>query len=499
MPNELDKLRGEIDRIDSQIVALLTERLRVSERVAAWKKANGLPVLVPEREQALLERVAALAGDDAQAVTGVYGAILAASRSRQETVLAARKLHCGLIGEKLGHSFSPAIHAMLGDYEYKLYELAPDAVEPFLRQGDFDGLNVTIPYKKTVMPLCDELSEAARHVGCVNTLVRRADGTLYGHNTDYDGFVWLLKSAGVPVAGKKALVLGNGGASATVQAVLRDLGAGEVVVISRSGDDNYVNLYERHGDASLLVNATPVGMYPNTGVSPVELERLPALEAVFDVIYNPARTQLLLDAQRLGLVTANGLGMLVAQAVAASERFTGSAVDGSAVERIRAAIERDTMNLLLIGMPGCGKSTVGALLAEKLGRRFVDLDAVISERVGCPIPEIFAREGEDGFRQREHEALCDTAKQSGLVIAGGGGLVTRRENLDPMRANSRVIWLRRDLDKLPTEGRPLSQANPLEALWRVREPLYRAAAEWEIDNNGSVDETVSRILKEMQI
>ena len=243
MPNELDKLRGEIDRIDSQIVALLTERLRVSERVAAYKKANALPVLAPEREQALLERVAALAGDDAQAVTAVYGTILAASRARQETLLKARRLRCGLIGEKLGHSFSPAIHAMLGDYEYKLYELAPDEVAPFLRCGDFDGLNVTIPYKKAVMPLCDELSEAARHVGCVNTIVRRADGRLYGHNTDYDGFVWLLESAGAEVAGKKALVLGNGGASATVQAVLRDLGAGEIIVVSRSGENNYVNLY----------------------------------------------------------------------------------------------------------------------------------------------------------------------------------------------------------------------------------------------------------------
>ena len=240
-------------------------------------------------------------------------------------------------------------------------------------------------------------------------------------------------------------------------------------------------------------------MYPHTGVSPVQLNRLPKLEAVFDVIYNPARTQLLLDAQRRGLVTANGLGMLVAQAKAASERFTGKALDDSEVSRIRAAIERDTLNLLLIGMPGCGKTTVGALLAEKLKRRFVDLDAVIAERAGSPIPAIFAREGEEGFRRREHEALCEIAKASSLVIAGGGGLVTRSENLDPMRANSRVIWLRRDLDKLPTDGRPLSQANSLETLWRAREGLYRAAAEWEIDNNGSVDETVCRILKEMQL
>lgn len=405
------------------------------------------------------------------------------------------RLRCALIGEKLGHSFSPVIHALLGDYEYKLIELTPEAVAPFLREKDFDGLNVTIPYKKTVMPLCDALSGAARRIGSVNTIVRRPDGTLFGHNTDYDGFLWLLQNAGVSLTGKKALVLGNGGASATVQTALRDLGAAEIAVISRSGEKNYVNLYERHGDAAVLVNATPVGMYPNTGVSPVELDRLPALEAVFDVVYNPARTQLLLDAERRGLVTANGLGMLVAQAAAASERFTGATIGDGEVERIRAKIERDTMNLLLIGMPGCGKSTVGAALAEKLGRPFVDLDDVIAERAGCTIPEIFALEGEEGFRRREHQVLCDVARGSGLVIAGGGGLVTRAENRDPMRQNSRVIWLRRALDRLPTAGRPLSQAHPLETLWRIRAPLYRAAADLEIDNNGSLPETVDAVLE----
>lgn len=404
---------------------------------------------------------------------------------------------CGLIGYPLGHSFSPAIHARLADYEYRLYELGAEEVKPFLREKDFDGLNVTIPYKKTVIPFCDELTGAARRIGSVNTIVRRPDGTLLGHNTDYDGLVWLLKSAGVQVAGKKALVLGTGGASLTVQTALRDLGVETLAVISRGGEENYVNLYERHADAQLLVNATPVGMYPKVGVSPVELERLPALEAVFDVVYNPAKTQLLLDAERRGLRCANGLGMLVAQAKAASERFTGTAIDNGAVERIRADIERDTKNLLLIGMPGCGKSTVGAALAERLGRRLVDLDALVVERAGRSIPDIFAAEGEEGFRRREHEVLCDTAKESGLVIAAGGGVVTRPENLDPMRQNSRIIWLRRELNRLPVEGRPLSQANPLEELYRRREPLYRAAADLTVNNDGSVEETVRQILDQM--
>ena len=408
-----------------------------------------------------------------------------------------KQMKCGLIGHPLGHSFSPAIHAQLADYEYRLYDLEPEELGPFLKRRDFDGLNVTIPYKKAVIPYCAELSGAAARIGSVNTLVRRPDGSLLGHNTDYDGFLWLVRSAGAEIAGKKALVLGNGGASLTVQTALRELGVAELTVVTRKGEDNYVNLYERHADAQLLFNATPVGMYPETGVSPVELDRLPALEAVFDLIYNPAKTQLLLDAERRGLVCANGLGMLVAQAKAAAERFTGARIDDGAVERIRAAIERGTKNVLLIGMPGCGKSTVGAALAERLGRPLADLDALIVERAGRSIPESFAAEGEEGFRRLEHEILCETAKKSGLVIAAGGGVVTRPENIDPMRQNSKIVWLRRDLKKLPTEGRPLSQANPLEELYRRREPLYRAAADLCADNNGTVEETVRQITEAM--
>ena len=232
------------------------------------------------------------------------------------------KKRCGLIGEKLGHSFSPAIHGKLADYEYKLYELSPGQLGPFLEKKEFDGLNVTIPYKKTVIPYCDELTEAAKSIGSVNTIVKRPDGTLLGHNTDYDGIMWLLKNAGAQVKGKKAVVLGTGGASLTVQAALRNLGAAQVVVISRSGEDNYENI-ARHSDAKILINATPVGMYPKTGVSPVDLDVFTALEGVFDVVYNPAKTQLLLEAEKRGIPCANGLGMLVAQAKAACERFTG--------------------------------------------------------------------------------------------------------------------------------------------------------------------------------
>ena len=406
------------------------------------------------------------------------------------------KKRCGLIGEKLGHSFSPAIHGKLADYEYKLYELSPEQLGPFLEKKEYDGLNVTIPYKKTVIPYCDELTEAARSIGSVNTIVKRPDGTLLGHNTDYDGFMWLLKNAGAQVKGKKAVVLGTGGASVTVQAALRTLGASPVIVVSRSGEDNYENI-SRHSDAKILVNATPVGMYPKTGVSPVNLDTFTALEGVFDVVYNPAKTQLLLEAEKRGIPCANGLGMLVAQAKAACERFTGKPIDDEKVYTIKAEMERNTRNLMLIGMPGSGKSTVGAALAESLGRKLVDVDERIVELAGCSIPEIFEKEGEEGFRRIEHQALCQVSKESGLVIATGGGVVTRPENMDPMRQNSLIVWLLRDTALLPRDGRPLSQTNSLTEMFKVREPLYRAAADCVADNNGSLEDTVKQILEAM--
>lgn len=405
-----------------------------------------------------------------------------------------KQKRCGLIGEKLGHSFSPAIHGKLADYEYRLYELSPEQVGPFLEKKEYDGLNVTIPYKKTVIPYCDELTEAARSIGSVNTIVKRPDGTLLGHNTDYDGFLWLLKNAGADVKGKKALVLGTGGASVTVQAALRDLGASPVVVISRSGEDNYDNL-DCHADAKILVNATPVGMYPKAGVSPVDLALFPALEGVFDVVYNPAKTQLLLEAEKRGIPCANGLGMLVAQAKAAAEYFDGRPIGDEAVYSIKTELERNTRNIMLIGMPGSGKSTVGAALAASLNRKLVDVDERIVELAGCSIPEIFARDGEEGFRRIEHQALCQVSQESGLVIATGGGVVTRQENFDPMRQNSLIVWLLRDLSLLPRDGRPLSQTNSLTEMFRVREPMYRAAADCIADNNGSVEDTVKQILE----
>ena len=403
-------------------------------------------------------------------------------------------MNCGLLGRKLGHSYSPAIHALLADYEYKLYEKEPEELADFIRNGHWDGLNVTMPYKKTVIPYCDLVSPLAEELGSVNTLVRLGDGRIMGTNTDTWGFDQMLGRVGISCEGKKALVLGSGGASATVQAILRLAGA-QVVVISRSGEDNYENL-EKHANAAILVNTTPVGMYPNNGQSPVELDRLPRLEAVLDVVYNPARTQLILDAESRGIPCESGLYMLVAQAVQASEMWTGQTISDQKMNAVWKRIGTSMQNVILIGMPGCGKSTIGKYLAKELGRKLVDADAEIVKRIG-DIPAYFAAHGEEAFRQVETEVLRELGKQSGLVIATGGGCVTRPENYPALHQNGRIDWVRRDLSELPTNGRPVSQRDGVAAIYEARKPLYTRFADVIVDNKGTVGEVITEILKKL--
>ena len=400
-------------------------------------------------------------------------------------------MNCGLLGGKLGHSYSPQIHSQLGDYSYELFEKAPEELENFLKNGDFTGLNVTIPYKKAVIPYCAELSPRARELGAVNTIVRRADGTLIGHNTDYFGFERMLQSSGLNVAGKKVLVLGSGGASNTVVAVLNAHNA-NAVVISRSGENNYENL-NLHADAAVIVNATPVGMYPNVGISPIDLSLFPALKGVLDLIYNPARTQLLLDAESRGLVARNGLEMLVAQAKESAEWFTGSEISNDVIPVIHRRLRNAMENIILIGMPGCGKTTVGKLLAEETGKTFVDADAYLVEKAGKTIPAIFANSGEEGFRRLETETLAELGKESGLVIATGGGCMTRECNYRLLHQNGTMYWLQRDIAVLPTDGRPLSQANDLAKMYEARKPMYERFADEIIDNNGDPETAANTI------
>jgi shikimate dehydrogenase len=383
------------------------------------------------------------------------------------------------------------IFDLMGGYEYRLHEREPEGIEGLLRNEPFDGLNVTIPYKKDVIPYLDEVDPLARRLGSVNTIVKR-NGHLSGYNSDYYGFSSMVYKSGIAVAEKKVLVLGSGGASVTVQAVLRDMGA-NVVVISRSGANHYGNLH-LHTDASVIVNTSPVGMYPNNGASPVDLTLFPRLEGVLDLIYNPARTQLLLDAERLGIPCMNGLWMLVAQAKKSAEWFMDRELPDSLIADIHHRLRDKMENVALIGMAGCGKSRIGAMLAEATGKTFVDADDEIVKLAEKTIPEIFTEDGEEIFRQLETQVLEDLGKQSGLIIATGGGCVTKQRNYRILHQNSSIFWLERDLSLLPTDGRPLSQAGKLRDMYEIRKPLYETFADYRMDNNGSPLETVRNII-----
>ncbi len=407
-----------------------------------------------------------------------------------------RDLKIALIGLPLGHSYSPEIHAKLGDYEYRLLELREEEVGPFLRAGGFDGLNVTIPYKKTVMPFLDGISSEAARIGSVNTILRRPDGTLFGDNTDYYGFSLMAAPFAEKVSGRKVLVLGSGGSSRTVCTVLGDLGA-NVTVISRTGENHYGNL-ERHRDAVMIVNTTPVGMFPDNGASPLSLDLFPDLEGVLDLIYNPSRTALILDAEERGIPAVSGLVMLVAQAARSSALFTGRAPDDASVGSIVRQIRAEKENVVLIGMPGCGKSTIGRRLAGLMGRAFVDLDDEIIARTGMDIPVIFSQLGEEAFRDAETAALREISKRSSLVIAAGGGTPLRPENRRLIRQNSTAVFLSRPLGELARGGRPVSMERSAGTLWEERRSAYEAALDFSVEVCPTPDETADAVLEALR-
>ena len=405
-------------------------------------------------------------------------------------------MKCGLLGRNLRHSYSPAIHSKLGCYQYELFEREPEELEDFLHGGDFTGLNVTIPYKKAVIPYLDELTETAMKLGAVNTVIRQKDGKLVGHNTDDYGFCYMMLESKLNPSGKKCLILGSGGACATVRGVLEDMGA-EPVIISRTGADNYQNLH-LHSDASILVNTTPVGMYPNAGQSPVDLSLFPNLEGVLDLIYNPAKTQLIMDAQMRNIPAWNGLSMLVAQAKESAAFFTNTSIEDGKIKEVVRFLKKKSENIILIGMPGCGKSTIGSALADMTGKAFIDIDTEIEKEAGMSIPCIFSKYAEEGFRRLETKMLAKYGQESGLIIATGGGCVTTESNRTLLRQNGLIVWLQRHLSLLPTIGRPLSQSQNLEQMYIRRKPLYESFADMTVDNNGSIDDTLRCILTALE-
>ncbi len=398
----------------------------------------------------------------------------------------------GLIGERLGHSHSKTLHGFLADYRYDLWPMPPEAVDGFMQSGAFDGMNVTIPYKKTVIPYLSEMGDTARRIGAVNTIVRRADGSLYGDNTDFYGMMEMARRAGIDFRGRKTLVLGSGGTSLTAVDVVRENG-GTPVVISRNGENNYQNLH-LHRDAAYIINTTPLGMYPHPHAQAVDLRNFPAVRGVLDVIYNPLRTQLLMQAEELGIPCEGGLSMLIYQGVRACEIFQGKTLPQEQVLQAERALRRQITNLVLIGMPGCGKSTIGQKLADVLRMPLVDLDEEIVRTAGMSIPAIFEAEGEAGFRQREGEQVRKYGSIGGCVLVTGGGAVKDPLNRKHLRMNGFVAHITRDLDLLSMEGRPLSQSrNALQAMWQERNPMYEACRDAHFANNGMLEACVQTI------
>ena len=490
---ELKDYRAQMDALDQELSGLFLRRMELAGQIGDFKRQQGLPILDASREE---EKLATLEGACPPALRGelqeFYRKLFALSRELQHR--RSPEMICGLLGRKLGHSYSPQIHRQLASYRYDLFEREPEELADFLQNGEWQGLNVTIPYKKSVLPFCSAFSDTAREIGSVNTLLRRPDGSIYGDNTDAYGFAWLLQQSGMDPRGKKALVLGSGGASVMACWVLRRLGAREVLVISRSGENNYENL-DRHADAELIVNTTPVGMYPRNGEAPVDLRLFPLCAGVVDVVYNPARTALLLQAESLGIPHAGGLGMLVAQAKRSSEIFTGSSIPDSRIEEIHHLLRREMENIVLIGMPGCGKTKIARALGEKLGRTVLEADEEIERQAGMPIPEIFRLEGEEGFRRRETRVLEELGKRSGAILSTGGGCVTRAENYPLLHQNGVIVWRKRDISLLSKKGRPISQSRDLGELYAERAPLYESFADEIIEETDTVAEAVEKILE----
>lgn len=406
----------------------------------------------------------------------------------------------GLIGEHLTHSYSCEIHAQIADYEYELHELAPSELGGFLTKREFNAINVTIPYKQDVIPYLDGISDTAKRIGAVNTIVNRG-GKLYGDNTDFAGMLALAKHIGVDMKGKKVLILGTGGASKTGHALAEYMGAESVYYVSRSGKNGsitYEQAVSEHSDVQVIINATPVGMFPKQGGRPIDISAFPKLEGVLDAIYNPLRTNLILDAQERGIPAEGGLYMLSAQAVHAAAVFQDIPLDESLVDKAFKSVKNDKQNIVLIGMPSSGKTTVGRILAEKCGKELADTDEYIVKKIGMPIADFFAKHGEAEFRKIEKETVAGLASTGGKIIATGGGAVLDAENVRALKQNGVLVFLdRRPENLIATDDRPLaSRRSALEKLYAERYDIYCAAAEVYIDANTTPGAEADAILKE---
>ena len=404
----------------------------------------------------------------------------------------------GLLGRTLGHSFSPRIHSALGNTNYELFEREPSQLQEFFADPELQGINITIPYKVNALEACDVLDPRAERIGCVNTMVRK-DGKWHGYNTDYDGFVFTLQHAGIDVAGKECIILGDGASSATVHVALEDLGAKNIVHLSRKTAPFYGDAPNYYETAQIIINCTPIGMYPHNPANLIDITQFSKLEGVVDLIYNPRRTILLLQAEMMEIPHCDGLPFLVAQGVEAANHFQGESFGTKEIEQILRDMRREKENIILIGMPGVGKTTVGKALGEEMGRTCVDVDHELEKEIG-DISTYITEQGEPAFREKEAEMIAKFGTQTGLIISTGGGCVTVPKNFAHLRQNGRIYQLTQPVENLSTSGRVLSSGGieRLRELEATRTPMYESFAQCIVEHNRNAPETVAAILEDFE-
>lgn len=474
---DLKEIRNQINKIDKEIIDLLEKRFDLSKKVRAYKIYHNKKIYDPVREKEILKKIKDNNPKYGKYFVEIYQEIMDQSKNIQK-----ENENYGLLGEKLGHSYSKIIHEKIGYYDYQYFEKNEEDLDEFFEKKDFKGINVTIPYKKTVIKYLDYISYKAKKIGAVNTIVNK-NGKLYGYNTDYFGFFFNLNKNKIDVKDKKCLILGKGASSKTVEEVLKDMGAKEIVFLSRRFEP-YFKDARNFSDFEIIINTTPVGMYPNNNeyIEEINLDDFKKIEAVIDLIYNPNMTRILIDGKLKNINYACGIDMLIAQAVKACELFLDKKFDDSMIKRIRDSLMNDQINLALIGMPGSGKTSLGKILAKNLNRKFIDLDLEFEKKYGN-IEEFFKNYGEDEFRDKESQILKEFSKKTGLIISCGGGIVEKEENYYRLKENSLIVNVTRDLEKLEVDGRPLSKKYKIKDLYNKRKKLYDKFKDFEVENN----------------
>lgn len=499
----LEDLRHEIDEADKELLKVIEKRMNIARRIGEIKRLEGKPVSVPEREKEKVKELTKIAGPESREyIPRLYETIFELTKEHEE-----KKLF-GVLGRSLPHTYSPEIHHIIApEYLYGIIEREPEELDDLFEGRKYSGFNVTIPYKTEAAKRCDVLMGDANNIGTVNTVVFKDDGKTYGYNTDVYGFEFMLKEREIDPKDRNCLVLGHGGASKAVEAALQKMGAKKIVFVSRTGDINYDNVYDVCSDTDIVINATPVGMYPDTEKAPVDLKKFPNISAVADLIYNPAKTSIMLQAEEMGIKCAGGLSMLVAQAYKAAHIFKGDGRfdEQRALTVIRAVtkmLKRKMENIVFIGMPGCGKTTIAKEVAKRTGRDFIDLDEEYYRRYNIRPSEEITKNGEEIFRQKETEIAKDILKESGKVISCGGGIVTRDENRNALKANSTVIYIERPLDVLASEDRPLTQRDGVRKLYEERRERYESWSDIKVsidrkeDKAALSEEAISKLAEE---